>query len=227
MKIIAIIILTALILILIYFAFTFYTMRGVAVPDYTIVKKDHAIEIREYKPMLIAEVETKGNRDEAANQGFRILASYIFGNNTTQENASEKINMIAPVMQSSEKIKMTAPVITQPSEKIKMTVPVMQTPSNNNHWLVKFVMPEKYTLKTLPKPNNNAISIHQLPSGKMVTIRFSGIVTPKKIAQQVTKLRGYIQAHHLKAADNYQLAMYNPPWTLPFMRRNEILIQLK
>lgn len=124
-------------------------------PRYSIVDKIGAIEVRQYAPRLAADVIVPGDEEDARNAGFRLLADYIFGNNTART-----------------KIAMTAPVAQERSEKIDMTAPVAQTREGGG-WRVRFFMPAKYTRETLPKPNNPAVQIVEVPAETMAVLRFS------------------------------------------------------
>lgn len=179
-------------------------------PSYKILAQQEAIEEREYAPMIVAEVTTSGARDDAANAGFRLLADYIFGNNTTQQ-----------------KLAMTAPVQQQTSEKLAMTAPVQQqAATRDGEWAVRFVMPAGYTMATLPKPNNPAVRLFERPAERFVVIRFSGTSSAANLSEQQVLLEQYIATKQLKVTGAPQYAFYNPPWTLPFMRRNEIMFAL-
>ena len=107
-------------------------------PAFKLVAKDGAFEVRDYAPMIVAEVEVSGERQQAIGQGFRIIADYIFGKNRARKS-----------------IAMTAPVVQQSSEKIAMTAPVTQE-GTGNRWHVRFVMPSGYTMMTLPEPEDDA-----------------------------------------------------------------------
>lgn len=178
-------------------------------PKYKTLSSFKNIEIRQYEPVMIAETEVSGTRKEAINKGFKLLANYIFGNNTKQSS-----------------IAMTAPVQQADSTKISMTAPVTQT-QNEKSWLVRFFMPSEYTMQTLPKPNNKLIRIKQLPEQQYVAIRFSGFSSPSKLESNSTKLKKFIAKNNLKTSSEPIYAFYNPPWTLPFLRRNEIMIQIQ
>lgn len=191
------------------------TMAKYEEPDFQVIESQNDIQIRAYKPMIVAEVEVSGERSVAIKQGFRLLADYIFGNNQAIESSST----------TSERIPMTTPVIQQKNEKIPMTTPVSQQAKNKN-WVVQFVMPKSYTLKTLAKPNNPQVEIRELPAYKAVTIRFSGMSTRQNLQKHLTELRNFVSSHDLKVIDNPIYAFYNPPWTLPFLRRNEIILKL-
>jgi hypothetical protein len=177
---------------------------------YTVTEADsnNLIEIRDYTPQIIAQTEVSGDRKEAISKGFRVIADYIFGNNT----ASKKVAMTAPVMQKT-------------SEEIVMTAPVMQQ-SNGNLWKVEFVMPNNYTMDTLPKPNNDAVKLIEVPQKRFVVIRFSGFAGEETLQIQTNTLNAYMANHNLEALSKPVYAFYNPPWTLPFLRRNEIMIEI-
>ena len=184
-------------------------MSQVEQPKYKVLESQGDIEIREYAPMIVAEVEVRGERMKALNQGFRLIADYIFGNNW-----------------SSTKIPMTAPVTQGAGEKIAMTAPVTQEGSGDT-WKVRFVMPEEYTLDTLPKPKNEDVRLIANPAKRVVVIRFSGFNTDKNLSTYRKKLLRYIADHDLSVHGQPTTAFYNPPWTLPFLRRNEIMVELR
>jgi effector-binding domain-containing protein len=198
--------------------FTLFIFSGIAVateePKFSLLEKDQSFELRLYEPKIIAEVEVDGDMSAASRKGFRQIADFIFGNNTAQSGKSEKISMTAPVAikPASEKIAMTAPVGVQQSEK---------------RWKVSFVMPSQYTLETLPKPNNPQISIKQLPAKKFALIRFSGLVDEEKMQAKSAELNQWITMKKLNPVGIPELARYNPPWTLPFLRRNELMIEVE
>lgn len=184
-------------------------LTTVSEPTYKTLTQQDAIEERDYAPLIVAEVTTSGARDDAANAGFRLLADYIFGNNTSQQ-----------------KLAMTAPVQQQAGEKLAMTAPVQQQAAQDGAWQVRFVMPAGYTMATLPKPNNPAVRLIERPAERFVVIRFSGTSSAANLGEHLTLLEQYVQAKQLKVAGAPQYAFYNPPWTLPFLRRNEIMFAL-
>lgn len=214
MKWMFIIVATLFILLAAYFIIMYFTMKNVKSPKYTVVKKQVNIEIRQYNPMLIAEVSVDGDREQAAGKGFQMLAGFIFGENHKQN-------------QHSKKIKMTAPVLQQKNEKIAMTAPVIQTGNDKNTWQVKFVMPQQYTKLSLPTPNNEDINIVDVPAKKVVVIRFSGTASKSNLQRHKEVLFEYIKKHQLRTTGAVEYAFYNPPWTLPMMRRNEIWLELE
>ena len=177
-------------------------------PAYSVELKEGDFEIRRYEPMLAAEVTVPGERSSAINQGFRLLADFIFGNNT-----------------SKSKIEMTAPVTQQPSEKIAMTVPVTQEPAGAE-WKVRFIMPAKFTAETLPVPNDQRVRIIAEPAKRFAVIRFSGWSSDANLSDHRSQLEAWVTAKALPTAGPPIAAFYNPPWSLPFLRRNEYLIPL-
>ena len=177
-------------------------------PKYALVERSGAIEIRDYAPMIVAETEVTGERREAISKGFRLIADYIFGNNT-----------------AAQKVPMTAPVTQQSGEKIAMTAPVTQQ-GNGNSWLVRFVMPSGYTMDTLPKPNNPAVELKKIPTTRYAVIRFSGMGSEGSLKSHTKRLTDFLGAKKLTPLSPPTYAFYNPPWTLPFLRRNEVLVEI-
>jgi len=187
-------------------------LMAVDEPEFNLTFKDNNLEIREYAPKILAQVSVKGKFDEASSKGFKLLADFIFGNNISTDGSS--------------KIDMTAPVVMEPvSEVIDMTAPVI-TEGINNEWIISFIMPKEYTLDTLPKPNNKNITITSLAVEKYAVIVFSGLVRKSNYDEQVNLLENFIVKRKLKTIGPVQIARYNPPWTLPFFRRNELMIRI-
>lgn len=182
-------------------------------PKYTVLEKEPPFEIRVYAPMIVAEVQVEGDLDGASSQGFRLIASYIFG----QNQVSEKIAMTTPVTVVDQSVK---------SAKIAMTAPV-GIESNAGKWMVSFVMPAEYTMETIPKPMNPQVQLRQIPAVKKAVINFSGFYNDQKVAEKTLELEQWIKSKNLQSAGAPNFARYNPPWTLPFMRRNEVMINLR
>ena len=201
-----------------FFICLLWTMPAIAVEEiqYNVVKKESDIEIREYKPVVIAEVTVEGSRSEAPNTAFRILFDYISGNNI----AAQKIPMTAPVSQEavSEKI----------PQKIPMTAPVTQEQVEPDVWKIAFYMPTDMTLETAPKPNSDKITIKEVKFGKMIALRFSGRWTDSNIEEHDNELKSYMQDNNITFNKNDRiLAFYNAPFTPWFLRRNEVLYPLR
>lgn len=181
---------------------------AIETPSYAVEAKQGPIEIRAYAPLLAAEVRVSGERRAAINRGFRVLADYIFGANT----AAAKVAMTAPVTQSA-------------AQKIDMTAPVTQTEAGGG-WVVRFIMPAEYTLQTIPRPNDPSVALVEEPQRRFAAIRFSGTASEETLARKENDLRDYLAANGLQASGPPQYAFYDPPWTPPFLRHNEVLLPL-
>ena len=190
-------------------------------PSYQVLKQLEHFELRQYESQLIAEVTVQGSLSEASNKGFRLVADYIFGNNQVSQASSNQ----------SEKIAMTAPVVIEPqSSKIAMTAPVVvekKGASEQQQWILYFVMPKSYRMDNLPKPNNPQVQIKEIKNKKVAVIRFSGWVDEEKLADRTAELQTWMKQEQLIAIGEPQLARYNPPWTLPWWRRNEVFIPVQ
>lgn len=185
-------------------------------PKYQVIKADLPYELRLYDPMLIAEVNVEGDRDTASSKGFRLIADFIFGNNENSTKGAEKISMTAPVTIEPQKIAMTAPVTMESSGES----------GGRQIWRVHFVMPSEYNMQTLPKPKNSEVRIREIPSKHFVVYRYTGLNGEEKISRNTKELITWMSQQGLQMVGTPQLARYNPPWTLPPFRRNEILIEV-
>jgi len=189
-----------------------HSLMATEEPEFNLILKKENLEIREYLPKILAQVKVIGTFDEATSAGFKLLADYIFGNNISTDGSS--------------KIAMTAPVILEPKSKIiNMTAPII-TEGNNREWLISFIMPKEFSIKTLPKPNNKDIKIISLPKEKYAVIVFSGLVREVSYKEQAMLLNNFISDSNLTSVGQLQIARYNPPWTLPFFRRNELMVKI-
>lgn len=202
-------------------------------PAFELLSRHDHIELRRYAAFVVAETFVEGDMDSASGQGFRAIADYIFGNNVAarpnQDKASEKIAMTAPVTLeplagASEKIAMTAPVAIEPVPSTSQATP--QAMQGAKHWRVHFVMPSAYTLATLPKPNNPAVRLRAVPAKTWAVLSYSGFNTEAGIQQRTHELMEWLDGQKIKSVGSPQLARYNPPWTLPMFRRNEVMLEV-
>lgn len=204
-------------------------VMAVEEPAFELLAKDGDFELRRYSAVIVAETWAEGDRDTASTQGFKLIADYIFGNNQTAASAP----------QPSEKIAMTAPVVVEPmdqSQKIAMTAPVTAEPvggaaqvslTTATQWRIHFVMPHQYTLDTLPRPNNAAVQLRQLPSTVFAVVSYSGLNSAARLEQKTEALAHWMESRNLQPLGAAQLARYDPPWTLPMWRRNEVQVQVR
>ena len=167
--------------------------------------KNQAIELRHYEESLIASVMVRSDSWRgAANRAFDPLAGYIFGLN----NRSEKIGMTSPVATTKT-----------------------QAPDGEAVWQVRFFMPTRYQLETLPMPAEGYISLESLPETDFAAIRFSGpasgAAAQANFAKHEAQLRQALTQQDISIISEAHYAVYNGPWTPPMLRRNEVLIAIK
>ncbi|KAF6165919.1 hypothetical protein GIB67_012816 [Kingdonia uniflora] len=195
-----------------------------SVPDletvkFTVLSRTEEYEIREIEPYFIAETTMgeSGFDFNGSSQAFNALAGYLFGKNT-----------------KNDRMEMTTPVITRKGqsdgEKMEMTTPVITTLSGDkDKWQMSFVMPSKYGAN-LPSPKDDSVRIKEVP-GKLVAVSaFSGFVTDEEVKVRETKLRNVLRRDNqfqIKKDALVEVAQYNPPFTLPFARRNEIALKVE
>jgi hypothetical protein len=178
-------------------------------PKYSVIKKENEFEIRSYPSYIQAEVTVDGkNYRTAIENGFSILAGYIFGNNI-----------------SKQKIEMTTPVQASQSEKIAMTTPVTVTAGSN--FSVAFIMPSAYTLETLPQPKDSRIHFRLIPTRSVAAVRFSGYFQQDTINKCKQRLAEWLAEGGYETEGDFVVAGYNPPWVPGFLARNEVLVQIK
>ncbi len=193
------------------------TAHAIDEPTYTVVQTTDVFEVRQYTPYLVAEVLVPGPVNEAGSQGFNLLGGYIFGKN----KGERKLDMTAPVIQ------VPAPVTQQaaPPVKLEMTAPVTQTATLGG-FLVQFVMPKGYTLATLPEPLDARVKLREVPGSRVAVIRFSGSWSQSTYEEQLQKLRSALAAAGIGTQGEPVSSRYNSPFSLPFLRRNEIWLNL-
>lgn len=174
-------------------------------PTWTLVRSYETFEVRDYAPYVVAEVVVPGPADEAGNQGFRILAGYIFGKNRGERS----IAMTTPVTQTPE------------PARIAMSVPVTQA-ADEAGFAIQFRMPPEYTLATLPEPLDARVKLREFAGGRFAVIRYSGTWSESNYREHLDLLQRGIAAAGLHATGNPVYSRYNAPFVPWFMRRNEI-----
>lgn len=193
---------------LVYIGVSFMSLEQ---PGYSVVFTDGSIEYRQYEPYLVSEtvIEQADSYKAAGNEGFRRLFRYISGGNS----GNNKIAMTVPVAQTAS------------SEKIAMTAPVQQTESAEG-WRVAFMLPTQYTLETAPQPNDKRVSIREVPGRLTAVLRYSGRWTERNYAKQQAALLAALGKEAVTPVGEVQSALYNAPYTPPFLRRNEVLVEI-
>jgi effector-binding domain-containing protein len=201
---------TVLLVVVAWSLFGYFSSR-VEQTEYSVLKKTDNYEIRNYPAHLVAETTVKGSYRESLQQGFRIVAGYIFGGNTKKES----ISMTAPVVEQENK-----------GQSIAMTSPVMTNIEGESH-TISFGMPRSYTLKTLPTPNDSRVTIVEIPAKKMAVKRFTMWRTYTSVQSKKQELLSALSKDKITAIGEPQYAGYNAPWTPPWMMRNEVLIEVR
>ena len=183
--------------------------HGTEEPPFTVERRVDNVEIRRYGSRIAAETTIDADEEPARNEGFRRLARYIFGGN-----------------RSKTKIAMTAPVAQQQSEKIAMTAPVATQRGAAGQWVVRFFMPSEYTLDTLPTPSDDRVRLVNVPAERVAVLQFSGLPSPAAVAAHTDQLLAALRANSIDVEEEPVGWFYDPPWTIPFRRSNEVAVSL-
>ncbi|XP_027068231.1 heme-binding-like protein At3g10130, chloroplastic isoform X3 [Coffea arabica] len=196
-----------------------------SVPDietlnFKVLSRNDQYEIREVESYFIAETTMPGKSGfdlNGASKSFNVLAEYLFGKNTKKE-----------------KMEMTTPVFTSKSqsegEKMDMTTPVItKKVAGQDKWKMSFVMPSKYG-SNLPLPKDPSVRIKEVPKKIVAVIAFSGFVSDEEVERRESTLREALKKdteYRVKNGASAEVAQYNPPFTLPFTRRNEVALEVE
>jgi hypothetical protein len=182
---------------------------GTEEPSFTLDRHVGGVEIRNYGPRVAAQTTIEADEEAARNEGFRRLARYIFGGNT-----------------SKTKIAMTAPVAQKQSEKIAMTAPVATARGAAGEWVIRFFMPSEHSLESLPVPNDERVQLVNVPAETVAVLRYSGTATLDAIASHTDQLLKTLRDNGFTTDGEPFSWFYDPPWTIPFRRRNEVAVKL-
>jgi hypothetical protein len=192
-----------------------FVKSGVEIAPYRVIKSNNhqKIDLRHYEKIVLVSVPMDG-MDSGRKSAFSKLFGYISGKNT----ASSKISMTAPLLlvnadkNAGVEIPMTAPVfIEDASDKAEMS----------------FVLPATYTLDSTPTPQDPDEKLDEIKDYTVAAIIFSGLLSADNIAKQRTMLEAWIQGNEYKITGAYKAAGYDPPFTIPALRRNEVLIPVE
>ena len=184
--------------------------HGTEEPAFELKSKVDVVEIRCYGPRIAAETVISADEESARTEGFRRLARYIFGANSTRS-----------------KIAMTAPVAAQRGEAIAMTAPVAAQRTASGDWVIRFFMPSKYTLETLPTPDSADVRLVSVPAESMAVLRYSGVASPDAVAARTRQLLDVLRRNGIETVGDPLAWFYDPPWTVPFRRRNEVAVAVE
>ncbi|MCR9140962.1 MAG: heme-binding protein [bacterium] len=195
--------------------FLFFTggLMAIEEPEYTVIKENDGYEIREYKPVVAIETEVEADFEEAGNRAFRRLFNYIDGDNQSQT----KVSMTAPVTQSAQ---------NSESEKIAMTAPVTQS-QRDGKFVIRFILPSKFTIDTAPKPNNPDVQLAEVPTRRYAVYTYSGFWSKSGYDEGLAKLKAALNKGGVEYKDEPVWSRYNSPFSLWFLRRNEIWLPIE
>ena len=180
-------------------------------PEYKVVFVDGAVEYRLYQSFIVAETEIIGLESwkDASSEGFRRLFKYITGDNSGEE----KIAMTAPVQQSK---------LQAEDVRFNQAEPL----TTKSGWKVGFMLPSSYSIVDAPMPEDERIEIRTVPEKLVAAIRYSGRWTTRNFDKYESRLMAALMEENIEILGESETAFYNPPFVPPFMRRNEILVEV-
>ena len=188
--------------------------ENIETPSYEVVREVDGVELRRYAPRIVAQVKVEAaDRDAASSKGFRPLAGYIFG----QNGPDEKIEMTAPVTTSP-----TGAIPSGSGEKIDMTAPVTTESAGDSTYVVRFTMPSKWTLQTLPKPANPDVELTEVSETLTIAAGFTGERTDERIAELEATLSSFADNNGLEIITPFATAGYDGPDVPSSKRRWEV-----
>jgi hypothetical protein len=179
---------------------------GTEEPAFAELDRAGEVEIRRYAARIAAETAVEGEEEAARQEGFRRLAGYIFGGNSRRD-----------------RIAMTAPVAQARGERIAMTAPVAQS-GGRGAWRIRFFMPARFTMEALPVPDDRRVALVAVPEETLAVLRFAGIPRAEVVAERRAALLAALEGSGWRAAGEVQAFFYDPPWTVPALRRNEVVV---
>lgn len=179
-------------------------------PAYDVLHSEGNVEIRSYSHLLLASITINGSFEEARKEAFVSLANYIFGKNKDKKH-----------------LKMTTPVLQEPnSDLLAMTSPMIHEPTGTG-WTISFVLPVAYNLASAPTPKDRRIHLFNQPARVVACLGYSGVNSQEKIKKYSAELMRWLGKHHLyDPIGTVQSAEYDGPSTIPFLRKNEVMIEV-
>ncbi len=180
--------------------------RNIATPSYSVLDKRPEYEIRRYDPYVLAETAL-GDLDGSG--GFKLLFQYISGKNA----GGSKLAMTAPVLKNNP----------AGGDKLAMTAPVLKWEGEGT---IAFVMPPGRSLAELPQPGDPKVVLREVPGHKAAVVSFSGLAGSAKLKEKTGGLLRALRKDGVNPRSTPVIALYDPPWTPPFMRRNEIMVEI-
>ena len=186
---------------IVFFIFILMVQPAMAIeePEFEVLQSNDDYEVRMYAPHIVAEVDVEGDDGDPGRAAFRILAGYIFGDN-----------------EAETKMSMTAPVTSQAGGE-----------SDRELYTYAFFMESEYTMETLPKPIDARIRLVEKPARVVAARRYSGSWSTSNYQKNESVLMAALANDGVVLSGEPYLARYNSPFTLWFMRRNELLVEIE
>lgn len=185
-------------------------------PKYEVLEVlGEAIEVRRYAPRVAAQSIVKAASDrEARERNFNILFRYISG----QNDGGAKVAMTTPVENR---------VVADQGAKIAMTTPVDAEALGDNRYAMRFFLPRAYTAETAPQPLDRRAEIVTLPEETFAAIRFSGAWSEQLFVEKRGVLMDAVRVSSWHPVGQATTYFYDPPFTPPFLRRNEVAVKVE
>jgi len=199
-----------------FLSLSLFVRMAIEEPNHTVISTTETYEVRSYPPIIVAETKVNASFDNAGNQAFRILASFIFGKNKSKTTLANNSQVETTMQKQPE------------AEKIAMTAPVIQLKEADNSFVVRFTMPKKYiSVESLPEPLDERVTLKTLDPKTYAVYRYSGVWSQRHFDSKLALFRSDLEKNHVKTKGEPVYSRYDPPWTLWFWRRNEIWLEVE
>lgn len=179
-------------------------------PSYDLERRCGELELRRYPSLVQAETTVAEEDWELAlEEGIRRLAAYIAGDNARREQLS-----------------ITSPVLSSPAERNELEMISPATARTPEGYTVVFLMPSERDLPSLPAPRDSRVTLRALPARRIGVLRRRGRCTCERVRAEESRLWALVEHAGLSPISEPALAAYDPPWTLPMLRRFEIWVDV-
>ena len=190
-------------------ALAVFGIRTAEEPPFEVVDRVDAVEIRRYGPHFAAETTVDANDNKAMNEAFFTLAGYIFGGNRQKRD-----------------IAMTAPVASESGEAMAMTAPAAMERGQHSGLTMRFFLPAEITPVNAPEPNDTRVRLIEVPEETVATLRFTGTWGAAAINARKQELVAKLRDTRWSPLGEPFTQFYDPPFTIPFLRRNEVAVRV-
>ena len=180
----------------------FFGIRLEEEPEYEVLREEDedGLEVRRYLSTVQAQTLVEGtSQEEAANEGFRRLAGYIFGENYEEREMS----MTTPVLQTFVKR------------------------DSNSGWLISFILPKEVSVSSAPAPEDDRVKIVAVEPKSVAVLRYTGNNTEEKMREKAAELRQLLAGADYPPISEMMWAQYDQPAAIPFLKRNEVMVEVQ